>query len=62
MLGEHGVGIGVGQCPGQVGKKRPSVKTGIDGLYIVGGEAGGTGVGIELCINSAFEFFDKHMI
>lgn len=60
-FGEHGVGIGVGQQPGQVGKKRPKVKTSVDGLYIVGGEAGGTGVGIEMCINSAFELFDHYL-
>ncbi len=61
IVGEGGVGIGVGQYPDQVGDKRPSVKTPVDGLYIVGGEAGGTGVGIELCINSALECFDEHL-
>lgn len=61
IVGEGGVGIGVGQYPDQVGSKRPSVKTPVDGLYIVGGEAGGTGVGIELCINSALECFDDHL-
>lgn len=61
MLGETGVGIGIGQWPGQVGDKRPKVKTSVEGLYIVGGEAGGAGVGIEMCLNSAFEFFDHYV-
>lgn len=60
MLGETGVGIGIGQWPGQVEDKRPKIKTSVDGLYIVGGEAGGTGVGIEMCLNSALEFFDNY--
>jgi phytoene dehydrogenase-like protein len=58
MLGENGAGIGIGQTAGQCGDKRPSIKTPIDGLYIVGGEAGGTGVGTELCVSSAMEFMD----
>lgn len=61
LVGEHGVGIGVGQYHDQVAEKRPSSKTSVEGLYIVGGEAGGTGVGIELCINSALDCFDTHL-
>lgn len=60
MMGEGGAGIGIGQTAGQCGDKRPKIKTPIEGLYIVGGEAGGTGVGVELCINSAIEFMDVH--
>jgi len=60
MLGEDGAGIGIAQMVGQVGDKRPKINTPIEGLYIVGGEAGGSGVGIELCINSAIEFMDKY--
>ena len=59
--GELGNIIGIAQIPGQTGAKRPSVKSPIEGLYFVGGEAGGSGVGIELCINSAEEFFDKYV-
>ena len=59
--GEDGCIIGVGQSAGQVGEKRPQIKTSVPGLYIVGGEAGGTGVGIELAINSGMEFFDRYM-
>ncbi len=58
MLGEQGAGIGIGQIAGQCGAKRPKIKTPVEGLYIVGGEAGGTGVGTELCVSSAMEFMD----
>ncbi len=60
MAGENGCVIGVAQCVGQTGKNRPKIKTPLEGLYIVGGEAGGAGVGIELCVNSAMEFFDNY--
>jgi len=60
MFGEEGACIGIGEMVGQVGDKRPKINTPIKGLYIVGGEAGGSGVGIELCINSAIEFMDVH--
>jgi phytoene dehydrogenase-like protein len=60
MFGEDGAAIGIAQMVGQVGDKRPKINTPIEGLYIVGGEAGGSGVGIELCINSAIEFIDEH--
>ena len=58
--GEDGCIIGVAQSAAQVGAKRPRMKTSIDGLYIVSGEAGGTGVGIELAINSGMSFFDQY--
>ncbi len=56
---ENGAIIGLGQSVDQVGKTRLSVETSIPGLYLCGAEAGGTGVGIELAINSAIELFDK---
>ena len=58
--GEDGCIIGVAQSATQVGAKRPRIKTPVDGLYIVSGEAGGTGVGIELAINSGISFFDQY--
>ncbi|MDR0434060.1 MAG: NAD(P)/FAD-dependent oxidoreductase [Gracilibacteraceae bacterium] len=58
IAGEDGCVIGVGQTPGQTGADRPKIKTPLAGLYIVGGEAGGSGVGIENSINSAMNFFD----
>ncbi|MDL2236470.1 NAD(P)/FAD-dependent oxidoreductase [Christensenellaceae bacterium OttesenSCG-928-K19] len=60
LAGEDGCVIGIAQCPGQVGEDRPKIKTPLDGLYIVGGEAGGSGVGIEMCTKSAMEFFDHY--
>ncbi len=60
MLGEEGAGIGIGQIAGQCGDKRPKINTPVEGLFLVGGEAGGTGVGIELCANSAIEFMEKY--
>jgi phytoene dehydrogenase-like protein len=58
LAGEKGAGIGIGQIVGQCGDNRPKIQTPIKGLYIVGGEAGGTGVGTELCVNSAIELID----
>jgi phytoene dehydrogenase-like protein len=61
LCGESGSCIGLAQTPGQVGKSRPSTKTPLEGLYVVGGEAGGAGVGTELCTLSAVEFFDSYV-
>jgi phytoene dehydrogenase-like protein len=58
LAGEEGASIGVGQITGQCGDQRPQVQTPIKDLYVVGGEAGGTGVGVELCINSAMKLMD----
>ncbi len=60
VMGEDGAGIGIAQQAGQAGKDRPSIKSPLEGLYIVGAEAGGSGVGTELCVNSAIEFFDSY--
>jgi len=56
---EDGAIIGLGQSVDQVGKQRLSVKTDLPGLYLCGAEAGGTGVGIELAIDSVFELFKE---
>lgn len=61
IMGEDGAGIGIAQQAGQAGKDRPSIKTPIDGLFIVGAEAGGAGVGTELAANSAIEFFENYV-
>ena len=63
---DPGLGVGggdglPGQQAGQAGKDRPAIKTPIEGLYIVGAEAGGAGVGTELAANSAIEFFDTYV-
>ncbi|OUO89777.1 hypothetical protein B5F40_09630 [Gordonibacter sp. An230] len=61
IMGEDGAGIGIAQQAGQAGKDRPAIKTPVEGLYIVGAEAGGAGVGTELAANSAIEFFDTYV-
>ena len=60
-MGEEGAGIGIAQAAGQAGNHRPAIKTPLEGLYIVGAEAGGDGVGLEMCANSAMEFFDNYV-
>jgi phytoene dehydrogenase-like protein len=50
--------VGIGQIVNQVGKTRPSVSLPIEGLYMVGGDAGGWGIGTELAAESAFECFN----
>ena len=61
IMGEDGAGIGIAQQAGQAGVDRPAIKTPLEGLYIVGAEAGGSGVGTELAANSAIEFFDNYV-
>lgn len=61
IMGEDGAGIGIAQKVGQAGVDRPCIKTPLEGLYIVGAEAGGSGVGTELAANSAIEFFDTYV-
>lgn len=61
IMGEDGAGIGIAQQAGQAGKDRPAIKSPLEGLYIVGAEAGGAGVGTELAANSAIEFFDTYV-
>ena len=56
--GEYGNIIGVAQTIDQIYEKRPKQQTPIEGLYIVGAEAGGHGIGAELAANSAMELYD----
>ena len=58
IVGENGAIIGLGQSVGQVGKNRLGVETSVPGLYLCGAESGGSGVGIELAINSAYELLN----
>ena len=55
--GKGGAGIGIGQVAGQTGAYRPKIKLPVEGAYVVGAAAGGAGVGTELAVNSAIEFF-----
>jgi phytoene dehydrogenase-like protein len=47
--------IGLSQIMNQTGQYRPSPKMPIEGLYLVGGDAGGWGIGTELAAKSALE-------
>jgi len=45
--------VGLAQIPGQVGKNKPSARMPIEGLYLVGCDAGRRGVGTEQASDSA---------
>jgi phytoene dehydrogenase-like protein len=49
--------IGIAQNRHQVGKKRPSSATPVQGLYLVGADAGGRGVGTEMAVDSALNLW-----
>jgi phytoene dehydrogenase-like protein len=57
--GEDGNVIGVGQTVRQIHEKRPTHETPVKGLYLVGAEAGGHGIGTELAASSALELAEK---
>jgi len=50
--GVGGETIGLGQIAGQCGDQKPSIKAPIGGLFYVGCDAGGTGVGTQQAIES----------
>ncbi len=54
----HGPAVSTGQTPGQVGARRPGVRTPIRRIYVAGDAAGGRGVGTELAAASALECAD----
>lgn len=56
---EYGPAISTAQTPWQVGDLRPSVATGVPGLYVAGDGAGGRGVGTELAADSAMECAER---
>ncbi|HIH98616.1 MAG TPA: NAD(P)/FAD-dependent oxidoreductase [Thermoplasmata archaeon] len=45
--------IGLSQTPSQVGKNKPDPRSPIEGLFQVGADAGGVGIGVDLAVNSA---------
>ncbi len=49
--------IGVAQNRHQVGDKRPSSVTPVEGLYLVGADAGGRGVGTEMAVDSGLNLW-----
>jgi prolycopene isomerase len=54
----HGPAVSTGQTPGQVGARRPAVRTPLRRVYVAGDAAGGRGVGTELAAASALECAD----
>lgn len=50
-----GPAVSTGQTPSQSGKRRPTVRTPLGGLYVCGDGAGGRGIGTELACASAME-------
>ncbi len=56
--GAGGETVGLAQIVGQCGKSKPSIKAPIEGLYIVGCDAGGRGVGTQQAIMSGYTVAD----
>ncbi len=55
MYGKEASVIGLSQTIDQAGINRPPISLPINGLYMVGGDAGGWGIGTELAVKSALE-------
>jgi len=53
--GKNASVIGVSQIVGQTGNNRPRATLPIEGLFMVGGDAGGWGIGTEMAANSAID-------
>ncbi len=58
LPGTGGETIGLAQIVGQCGKSKPAIQTPLDGLFIVGCDAGGRGVGTQQAIMSGFNVAD----
>ncbi len=58
MPGCGGETIGLAQIVGQCGKNKPSIATPLSGLYLVGCDAGGRGIGTQQAIQSGFNVAD----
>jgi prolycopene isomerase len=61
LPGVGGETIGLGQVVGQCGPSKPSVQAPIRGLFFVGCDAGGTGVGTQQAIESGIKVADAVM-
>ncbi len=61
MPGQGGECIGLGQFLGQCGNAKPSVQAPIRGLFYVGCDAGGVGVGTQQATDSGIKLADKIM-
>ncbi len=51
--------VGVAQTPAQVGIHRLDIKTPVEGLLLVGADAGARGIGTELAVGSALNLAEK---
>ncbi len=51
--------IGIAQEVGQSGSNRPLAATPIRGLYLVGADAGGRGIGTEMAADSALRLYHQ---
>lgn len=58
LPGHGGETIGLGQVVGQCGPNKPSIQAPIQGLFFVGCDAGGTGVGTQQAIESGMNVAD----
>ncbi len=58
LPGQGGECIGIGQYVGQAGKDKPSAKAPVSGLFYVGCDAGGYGIGIHQATDSAVNVAD----
>lgn len=55
VAGAGGEAVGLAQVVGQVGASKPSPRTPLAGLYLVGCDAGGTGAGTHQAVDSGFK-------
>ncbi|MFW6113802.1 MAG: hypothetical protein ACOC78_02650, partial [Actinomycetota bacterium] len=55
---ETGECIGLAQEAGQSGSRKPAVRTPVNGLYLVGSDAGGRGIGTECAAESALYLYN----
>lgn len=54
-----GEAIGIAQVPGQTGRDRPTHETPVEGLWLVGADAGARGIGTEMATGSALELVER---
>ncbi len=56
--GQGGESYGVAIAVGQAGKTRPEFKSPVDGLFFVGNDVAGEGLGTHLAVDSGFKVFE----
>ncbi|MGI6004695.1 MAG: phytoene desaturase family protein [Christensenellales bacterium] len=58
---QGGEAYGIANSLGQAGPKRPKGETPVDGLYVVGNDTEGFGLGTHQAVDSGFKVYDKVM-